>query len=169
MKKHLISLIILVLIGIYSCQEEQVQKQYFEDSPEIDIAKKAIDAYLKQDWVTYKSYYSDTAKIWDNVWSDSDPGTTIDENIEGMKASTSSLVSYSFEESIYEMIISNDEEKYVYFWGKWTGKFTEDGDNVVVPVHIAFNVVDNKIVAEYGFWDNLPIYLAQQALETEDI
>lgn len=170
MKKYLISLIILVLIGSYSCQEQQVSKQYFEASPEIDLMEKGIEAYLNQDWETYSSNYSDTARIWSNGWpADDDPGMTIDENLEGMKASISSIYSYSFEETIVLMTISSEGTKYVYFWSKWTGKLTEDGDELVIPVHLVCVFVDSKIVYEYGFWDNLPIYLARQALETEDI
>ena len=85
MKKYLISLIVFVLIGIYSCQEKQVTKQYFDASPEIDLVKESIEAYLNQDWVTQKSCYSDTAKIWDNEW---DTGTSVDETIKGMKKQT---------------------------------------------------------------------------------
>ena len=169
MKKYLISLIILVLIGSYSCQEKQVTKQYFESSPEIDLMEKGIEAYLNQDWETYRSNYSDTAIIWSNRWpGDDDPGITIDEDLENMKASISSFYSYSFEETIFEMSITDKGAKWVYFWGKWTGKLTEDGDELVIPVHLACEFVDSKIVYEYGFWDNLPIYLAQQALLAED-
>lgn len=154
---------------MYSCQEQQVQKQYFEASPEIEMVEIGIEAYLNQDWETYRSSYSDTAKIWSNGWpGDDDPGMTIDENLEGMKATISSLYSYSFEDIIIDMIISNDGRKYVFFWSKWTGKFTEDGDEFVIPVHLVQEFVDNKIVYEYGFWDNLPMYLAQQALVKED-
>ena len=39
---------------------------------------------------------------------------------------------------------------------------------IEAAVHIAFGVVGDKIVYEAGFWDNLPMYLAQQALETEE-
>ena len=169
MKKYLISLIVFVLIGIYSCQEQQVSKQYFEASPEIDMVDTLIEAYLNQDWETYRSNYSDTVRIWSNGWpGDDDPGMTIDEDLEDMKTSISSFYSYSFEEKIIDMIISNDGQKYVLFWGKWTGKLTEDGDELVIPVHLVFEFVDNKIVYEYGFWDNLSIYLARQALEKED-
>lgn len=168
MKKYLISLIILVLIGIYSCQEQQVTSQYFDDSPEIDLVKTSIEAYLNQDWETYNSCYSDTAMIWKNTWGDSDLGMTIDENVESMKVTFSSFFSYSFEQTILFGMDDNEGVKYVYFWSKWTGKLTKDGDEIVIPIHLVYYIVDNKIVAEYGFWDNLPIYLAKQALETEE-
>lgn len=168
MKKFFSLLIAFVLIGMYSCQEKQVSKQYFEASPEIEMVETLIEAYLNQDWVTFKSYYSDTAKIWSNRWPGDNPGITVDENLESMKASISSIYSYSFEETVINMIISNDGQKYVLFWSKWTGKFTEDGDELVIPVNIVYEFIDTKIVYEYGFWDNLPAYLVEQALLKED-
>lgn len=167
MKKYLISFIILVLIGSFSCQEEQESKQYFEDCPEIETAKKLTEAFLSQDWETFKSCFSDTAKIWENSWYLS-PSMTVEENIEGMKALVSPLYGYTFEETIFEMVITNEGEKCVYFWGKWIGKFSENGDEIIIPVHSAYLFIDNKIIYEFDFFDSLPLYLAQQALEKED-
>lgn len=107
--------------------------------------------------------------IWSNVWGGDDPGMAIEEDLEAAKTFISSIYSYTFGETIVLMNISSEGRKFVYHWGKWSAKLTEDGDELVIPVHHVFEFVDNKIVFEYGFWDNLPIYLAQQALETEDI
>lgn len=168
MKKYLISFIVLILISAYACQYQQVQKQYFEASPEIDVVRKVTEAYLNQDWETYRSYYSDTAKIFENRWYLSGSSMNIDESIESMKAFASTLVSQTFEEITLEMIITDKGEKWVYFWGNWIGKITEEGADIVVPIHHAILLVNEKIVSELNFFDNLPIYLAQQALETEN-
>lgn len=168
MKKYLISFFIFVLIGCYSCQEQNAPKQYFEESAEIEVVKKLTEAFLNQDWETYRSCYSDTAKVWENVWWNSDPGMSIDESIEFTKSFTSSLVKYTFEDITYEMIIKNNGDVWVSFWAKWRGQFTEDGKDVNLAVHNALCFVDTKIVYELGFWDNLPIYLAQQALLSKE-
>ena len=155
---------ITVIAFCISCQENQPSKHYFEQSPEIDIAKKAIDAYLKQDWEIFKSLYSDTARIWHNEYYAKNPGLSIDEVIESNKEPLASLVYYRFEGELWEMIVNNKGEKWVHFWGNWVAKLAEEGEDVEIPVHIAYGVVDNKIVYEAGFWDNFPLFLAQQAI-----
>jgi hypothetical protein len=167
MKKYLFTLIAFSFLAGASCQEKQAPKQYFEKSPEIDIAKKSVDAYLKQDWVTYKSLYSDTARIWYNEYWETNTGRSIDEVIESMKEPLASLVYYRYEGEIWEMIVNNNGDKWVHFWGNWIGKLAADGEEVKILVHIAYGVVGDKIVYESGFWDNLPFYLEQQRLETE--
>jgi hypothetical protein len=168
MKRYLILFSAFVLIGMYSCQTKQSSKQYFEASPEIDVVNKVTEAFLNQDWETYRTYYSDTAKIWENTWYLTDQYMSIDKSIEGMRALTSSFIYQSFEETTLEMIITNKGEKWVYFWGNWTGKFTDDGEEIVIPIHHAMLFVDGKIVSELNFFDSHPIYLAQMALEKED-
>ena len=134
MKKYLWTLFAIVLLTGTSCQNKQSPKQYFEQSPEIDIAKKSVDAYLKQDWVTYKSLYSDTARIWYNEYWVTNPGLSIGEVIESMKEPLASLVYYSYEGETWEMIVNNNGDKWVHFWGNWIGKLTADGEEVKIIV-----------------------------------
>lgn len=167
MKKIVYTLTLLIIFS--SCQEKQVAKQYFEDCTEIDMAKTVMDSYLKQDWVKLKSVYSDTARIWQNKWFSSDPGMTVDEVIEGDKAFVSMLDEYRYDETIWEMIIQDSGIKWVHFWGNSIGRFQGDSVELEVPAHIAFGIVEDKIVYEAGFWDNLPGYLLQLARsENED-
>jgi hypothetical protein len=164
MKK--LMLLIAIMTILISCQVEQAPQQYFEESPEIEIAKKVIDAYLKQDWATLRAQYSDTARIWSNIWYTSS-GISVDKSIEGDKAFVSSLGSYTYEDALWEMIVNNKGDKWVHFWGKWVGKFSQDSTEMVVPVHIDFGFTGDKITQEAGFWDNLPGYLAQEALKNK--
>lgn len=148
--------------------QSQTQKQYFENCPEIDLGKKLVKAYLDQDWETYRSCYSDTARIWQNAWYSSDPGNSIDQEMSATKEFVSNLANYTYEETIWEMIINNNGDKWVHFWGKWVGKLSPDSEVLVVPVHLAFGVVADKVVYEAGFWDNLPMYMAQKKMEKEE-
>ena len=66
------------------------------------------------------------------------------------------------------MIIDNYGDTWVYVWAKFVGKFSEADDDIVIPFHSAYRISGDKIVSEFGYWDTLPIYLAMQALETED-
>jgi hypothetical protein len=168
MKIQINLLLFFGIFLIFSRQENLTTKQYYEECAEIDLAKKLIEAYLDQDWETYRSCYSDTARIWQNAWHTSDPGITPEEEIKATKDFVSKLASYTYEETIWEMIVNNAGDKWVHLWGKWVGKLTPNSDELVVPVHIAFGVIGDKIVYESGFWDNLPMHLVQQELEKEE-
>ena len=168
MKTQFILFLSLGILLIPCCLQSQTTKQYFEECPEIDLGKKLIKAYLNQDWETYRSCYSDTVRIWQNAWYTSDPGITLEEEIKATKDFVSKLATYTYEETIWEMIVNNNGDKWVHLWGKWVGKLTPNGDELVVPVHIAFSVIGDKIVYEAGFWDNLPMHFVQQELEKEE-
>ena len=150
MKTQTFLLVALGILLIPCHLQSQTSKQYFEECPEIDLGKKLVKAYLDQDWETYRSCYSDTARIWQNAWYSSDLGNSI------------------YEETIWEMIINNNGDKWVHFWGKWVGKLSPDSEELAVPVHLAFGVVADKVVYEAGFWDNLPMYMAQKKMEKEE-
>ena len=161
--KNLI-LLLIILLGV-SCQVEKPTKQFFIESPEMDICNKVVEAYENQDWETYRSFYSDTAKLWYNENFDKHPGENIDNYIESIKDNLASMVYYRIEGDISEMIIDNAGDKWVYMWGFWVGKLTEETDEIETPFHLAYHIKDGKIVEEVGFWDNLPLYLEMQKLE----
>ena len=69
-------------MGVSACQQEKTSKQYFEESPEIEIARKAVLAFQKGDAETYRSCYTDTVKIWQNQYFSRHPGKTISEQLE---------------------------------------------------------------------------------------
>ena len=168
MKKIIFSILALSLISVAFCQQEQTTKQYFKESPEIEIAKKAVAAYLKGDLEAYRSCYADTARLWHNQYYLENPGKTIDEQIKFIEAALPTLSYYNYEgELFWEMIILDNGDKWVYFWGTWVAKYIGDDEEIGIGVHIAFAVTDDKIVGEYGFWDTLPIYLAQQRLKSK--
>ena len=62
MRKLLAFLLLAAVVS--ACQK----KQYYASSPEIDVAKKADEAYYKGDWTLLRSLYADTAKINLNSW-----------------------------------------------------------------------------------------------------
>jgi len=155
---------IVLLIGATACQTEQTKKQYFEESPEIEIAKKAIKAFTNGDLEVYRSCYADTAIFWHNVYFTKDPGITIDEQLNFLSSILDFQEYYYYEDEIWEMIIQNDGENWVHFWGNFITKYSGDSIEISVPIHFAFSIVENKIVYEAGFWDNLPFYLAEQRL-----
>ncbi len=145
------------LVLIYACQ--QAPARYSTDSPEIDLAKSAMDAYLAGDWETMRSAFADTATIYHN----NNEGIGPDENITSTQESLAGISSYELEDETYwEMIVDDENRKWVYFWGTWIAQHQATGSTLEVPFHIAWWIQDNKIVEEYGYWDNTSFVLADQ-------
>jgi hypothetical protein len=167
MKKIIFSFLTLTLFTFISCQQEKTTKQYFEESPEIEVCKKVFDAYLKGDLEAYRSCYADTARLWHNQYYLEHPGKTIDEQIKMLESAIPRMAYYDYEGEIWEMIVQNTGVNWVHFWGKFVGKYFADDEEIELFVHFAFNVIDDKIVYETGIWDSLPFYLAEQRMQKE--
>ena len=156
--------IVIVVLGLFilaSCQEKQ---RYTQQSPEIDSFKKSIEAYEKQDWATMKSFYADSAKIEHNVTKDK--AVSVDKLIEVSKEDTELFSNIDFidSESEYEMVVTDDGETWVNFWGDWKGTLKATGEEYILPCAITAQFVNGKIVREVGFWNNAKIALDLQKL-----
>jgi len=145
MKKTL--LLALCALVFIACQEQR----YFSSSPEIDIAKKSIEFYKNGDWENWISKFADNAKIYHNNW---DKSKTSADAVAGHKAMLANFSSYEYldEPIFFEMIVKDNGEKWVYYWATWVG-ISLDGKELKIPLHMASNYKDGKVVAEYGFWD----------------
>lgn len=148
MKKLL--LITLASIFFLACQEKLPQR-YFADSAETETLKSGIKAYETGDWETWKSHFADTAKVYVN----SIKPISVDERANGLKESTSAMSKYGFnhDEEYIEMVIDKEDETWVYFWGAHTGTFAASGKEVTIPVHLAVQFIDGKIVEEHVYFD----------------
>ena len=144
--RKLISLGLAVLL-FTSCQQD---KRYFAESAETKILEAGIAAYESGDWDQWKSHFSDTAKIYVN----SDKSVTPDDRAKGLQASVVNYSSYGFdkEKQYIEMVKDKEDENWVYFWSTWNGN-TKKGRKISVPIHIALQFVDEKIVEEHIFFD----------------
>ncbi|UPQ78639.1 nuclear transport factor 2 family protein [Flavobacterium azooxidireducens] len=157
------SIIILVLLfSIISCQKTETR--YTQQSPEIDSFKKSIEAYEKADWATMKSFYADSAKIEHNVTKDK--AVSVDKLIEISKedATLFSNIDFIDSESEYEMVVTDDGETWVNFWGDWKGTLKATGEEYILPCAITAQFVNGKIVREVGFWNTAKIALDLQKL-----
>lgn len=157
-----------LLLLLTSCQQEQPQKQYFEASPEIEIAKSAIKAYLDGDMDAFRAHYADSAIVWHNEYFLKYPGRSIDAHVEGLKTSIPAFEYYYYEGDMWEMVINDKGGKWVHFYGNWVAKYKEADEEFDIVVHIAFGVSNGKIHSEAGFWDNQKFDLAQQKLDIEE-
>lgn len=141
-------LLFVALFTLIACNNET---RYTTSSPEIDLAKKSIQAYEAGDWNTWINKFSDDAKIYHNNW---DKFKTSDEAVEGHKQMLKNFSSYSYIDDpiFFEMVIDDKGEKWVNYWAVWEGT-SVNGTELKIPIHMSSNYKDGKVVAEYGFWD----------------
>jgi len=165
MKKLHLLIVAAILIGMAGCQNEPVKKQYFTEAPEIEIAKKAVNAFQNNDHETYKTCFADTARFWHNQSWVTNPGLTMDEQLQVLENALSTREYFKFENEIWEMIVQDEGIHWVHVWAILKTKYIGDSVEIEVPVHIAFSVVNNKIVYELIIQDTLPFYLAEQRIK----
>lgn len=151
MKKLLI--IATGLLIMASCQEKQ---RYTQQSPEIDIYKKSMEAYKNMDWDNFSVHYADTAKICNNVVKEK--AMTVAQALEKNKEDAANF-SYLVEKEEYEMVVTDKGETWVNFWGLWKGTMKSTNKVYEIPFHNTARFVDGKIVEEYGYWNNSEIAL----------
>ncbi len=155
----------LTVIFFIACQNKAPER-YTTTSPEIDVVKTLIKDYHDGNWESWMTHYADTAKIYHNTWkNDITPG----DHATFLKDVIANLSSYHFDDGgvglIYEMVIDNEENTLVHFWGNWKGTLAANNREIEFPVHLAFMFVDNKIVAEGGFYNLAEIMEALNEIE----
>ena len=147
--------LLLLALTFTACQK----KQYFTESPAIDLVKKGADNYLKGDWAALTALYADTAKIMVNSWS---KPSTVSEFIEMEKQGVANYASYKFDDgAIYESVVTDKGETWVHTWMGHNATL-KNGKTVSGMVHIATRVENGKVVFQGFVFDNLPAYLALQ-------
>ena len=139
----------LALIVFIACQNKP--QRYFADSAEIETVKAGIAAYEKGDWDTWKSHFADTAKIYVN----STKPVNIEDRVIALKAMTSAMSSYGFnhEKEYIEMVLDKEDETWVYYWAAHKGTFAASNKEIIIPVHLALQFVNGKIVEEHIYFD----------------
>ena len=55
------------------------------------------------------------------------------------------------------MVVTDDKETWVNFWGLWKGTLKSSGKVYQIPIHTTARFIDGKIVAESGYWNNSEI------------
>lgn len=154
-KLFLLGLCTLFFLG---CQ--QAETRYTTKSPEIDVAKAVLKDYTAGNWEGWASHYADTAKISHNTLETSSTAETL----EGLKQILANTSEYGFSDKniFYEMVIDDDKERWVNFWGTWEGTLAANGQKLIIPVHLTFQFVDNKIVEEHAYY-NIAEYASAMA------
>lgn len=153
-------LLAVTLIMFTACQQEQ---RYFSESPEIDSFKASISEYGSGNWEAWHSHFSDTAKVYVNSLK----SITATDLENAQKEMLSNFSSYGFQDkgSFIEMVLDSEDETWVYYWANWHGTLKANGQEIDVPVHIASQYVDGKIVELHDYYDSAPITVALAEIE----
>ncbi|MBC3759088.1 ester cyclase [Hyunsoonleella sp. SJ7] len=142
----------LLLLGslfFIACQNEP--KRYFAESAETNTLKSGIAAYEAGDWEKWQSHFSDTAKIFVN----SNKPMKVSERAKELKTMAGAMSSYGFnhDKEYIEMVLDKEDETWVYYWGTHKGTFATTKKELTIPVHLAVQFVDGKIVEEHVYFD----------------
>jgi hypothetical protein len=156
----------LFAFALFSSCAPDKPVRYFSASPEIEVSKLALKNYLDGNWDAMKSLYADTAKVLNNV--PETKGVSIDVALIDYKQEHElfTSISYVAEEDYFEMVVTDEGETWVNYWGLWKGTLKATGEAFEVPLHITQRFIGQKIVAEHGYWNNSAIALALSKLET---
>lgn len=163
MKKMLFILFAVVLFTACSTKEPV---RYFSASPEIEITKSTLKYYTDGNWEALKLLYADTSKVLNNV--PDGKGIAIDAAIKDYQQDHElfTSISYLAEEDFFEMVVTDDGETWVNYWGLWKGTLKATGEEFQIPLHITQRFIDQKIVREHGYWNSSAIALALAKPET---
>lgn len=162
----------LTIMLIVACKQEnqEEQQRYFGESAEIETLKAGMAAYEAADWDSWRSHFADTAKIYVN----STDALSVDERVEGLKGMTAAMSSYGFDKTDdhIEMVFDKEDETWVYYWATHKGTFAATNKELAIPVHLAVQFADGKIVAEHVYFDATAMNaefeaIAAAATETE--
>jgi hypothetical protein len=153
----------LLLLGFAILLFTACESRYTQTSPEIDVIKAAIKDYEAGNWEGFRSVYADTAKSFHNS---KDVSTAPDKTVELMKTNLASLSSYklSADDGDLEMVVDDKGRTWVNFWGTWEGTLSDNKTKIITPVHVTFQMVNKKVVREYGYWDNSPRMIAEEKM-----
>jgi hypothetical protein len=163
--KNLLFIALSILL-IAACNSE---KRYTQQSPEIETYKKTVEAYKAMDWDNLATHYADTVKIANNVAEDK--GVSIDQVIAKNKEDAA-MFSWIIENEEFEMVVTDEGETWVNFWGLWKGTMRSTNKTYEIPIHNTARFIDGKIVREFGYWNNAEIVTdlltAEQMAETSE-
>jgi predicted ester cyclase len=153
-------LLAVTLIMFTACQQEQ---RYFSESPEIDSFKASISEYGSGNWEAWHSHFADTAKLYINSLK----SITATDLENAQKEMLSNFSSYGFQDkgSFIEMVLDSEDETWVYYWANWHGTLKANGQEIDVPVHLASQYVDGKVVELHDYYDSAPITVALAEIE----
>src|SRR5690606_36687264 len=139
----------LILIGclLIICTSCNKKPRYTQNSEQIEIVNAAINDCDYQEWEKLMSNYADTAHIYYNTRSNV---LSPKELTEFHKKNVVYFSTRAFEDENreYEMVEDNNRKTSLNFWGLWKGYVTTNNQQIIIPDHITYQFLNNKIVTE---------------------
>lgn len=160
MKKLLI--VPLALVIFISCEKKA--ERYTQASAEIETFKAVIADYEAGNWEAWASHYADTAKIYHNT---KDQFVASKEMATRFMEMNANLATYGFikDEGDIEMVVTDEGNTWVNFWGQWQGTLKANNQVIDIPVHLTAQFVDGKVVEEHAYYDNAVMMTAMMEIE----
>jgi hypothetical protein len=123
--------------------------------PEVELMKKAGNAWATGDFVTYLACYQDTARSVHNAWASND--TTVAKKmssfIDRFKKSREGVVgNISIDNSIYEVVTMPDGSQYGHAWVDCSWK-TKNGAISKTVIFNSYGIKDGKFTYEWPIYD----------------
>ena len=153
MKKLLILFsMALVLCG---CQNTAPSSSLTYEGEQIDALKGLISSFTAGDFETYRSYFTDEARIVHNAWFlDEKAGISIDAMLEQHIFNRENVFEeISVNEGIYEIITQENGNQFGHVWIEFTVKGYESEEEVKIPVTLSYGMKGNQVDFEWGFYD----------------
>ncbi|QCK15416.1 hypothetical protein [Mangrovivirga cuniculi] len=152
MKKHLT--ILLIFIFLFTCQTYAQNNELRKGQKELESAKTFVQAYENADWKTMKSMLTDNSTAYNLGGNESlDRDSHIDFWEEIRMTLNPKIIEKKW------LIGEFDEERngrWIYNWGKNRNTHS-NGISVIVPYHLAFLIIENKIHEIHFYYDRLKI------------
>jgi ketosteroid isomerase-like protein len=149
MKTNLI--IAVFAVALIACTPEPVR--YTQQSPEINTLESVLIAYNNRDLAGMNAAYADTAKIFVN--SSTKSASAKEENAKGLEGlEMFSEAGFDLENDDFEMVVTDEGETWVNYWGEWKGVIAANNEPVAVALHFTARFIDGKIVREYDYFDS---------------
>ena len=147
--------------------KEPPQQRYFAESSETETLMSGIKAYEAGNWDRWKSHFSDTAKIFVN----SIQPTTVEKRLVGLQGMADAMSSYGFDhdKEYIEMVLDKENETWVYYWATHKNTFAKSNKKLALPVHLAVQFVDGKIVEEHIYYDGTEMNAEFAALSAAQV
>jgi len=129
------------------------------EGPDVELMKKATNAWGNADWDTYLSCYADTARSAHNIWAVSTDTTVVrkmSSYIDGFKKSRESVDgNIKLEHSIFEVVTMADGSKYGHAWLdiSWKTKKGATGRSLLFN---SYGIKDGKLTSEWPIYDSKP-------------
>ena len=118
---------------------------------------------MNGNWQALKTLYADTAKVMNNVTKEK--GVSIEATIKDFQQDHELFSSISFDADDFEMVVTDEGETWVNYWGVWKATLKANGEKFEMPLHITQQFIHQKIVLEYGYWNSSAVALALTKLE----